>query len=606
MKKLLLAMILLSSVADAQINLIDKVKQKNDGTFYLLDASDITFDAAGEQTISSGDITQPDSGFAFTIDTQSDAASDDLDSLRRSTKGPGLLLVRPAHTDRTVVLKHGTGNIKTADGADLSLDTSEKMALLFYNGAFWLVYPSGGGGAATDTTSLSSRINLKLTGTDTASLSSRINLKLTGTDTASLSGRINAKPDSGTVLYWADTSLTNGPTTNYDLSVLKPATAVLADSAKRAYHSILSDTAGLASGVIFHTHLAGTIAVHYGTLTSGIVDSTRILDGKVVTVTEANGANPMQVEVDFGGVDAITRVLFYGRYQGTASHEVDVEIYNDDLAAWEQLGQLATSTTNAWHSWGVFNSAAYVGPDDSVKVRFRHLGTGISSHKLYIDYMVVDDAQGGGGGVTSHSQLSGLAHADHPTSAVIGLQDSVAVWDADSARAAGGVPWSGVTSKPDSFRAAWKADTLTGDVDVMRADSLHVGETGNFIVDKAGVVKMLGNGVSTAGGLGVPAVMFSLYDLDRTLSIESEGITGSTADSPVLVAFCIQPQGDGTGTYNFVINDGISDVTIATIDMTTTTQFCGSRICYRDAFVKFFNESDGTYRIGINITHFEP
>lgn len=51
---------------------------------------------------------------------------------------------------------------------------------------------------ATDTVSLSNRINTKLNTTDTASLSNRINLKLNSADTASLSSRIDAK-GNGTV-----------------------------------------------------------------------------------------------------------------------------------------------------------------------------------------------------------------------------------------------------------------------------------------------------------------------------------------------------------------------------------------------------------------------
>jgi uncharacterized protein (TIGR02145 family) len=69
----------------------------------------------------------------------------------------------------------------------------------------------------TDTASLSDRIDAKLTKTDTASLSNRIDLKLTKADTSSLSDRINAKlsrsviPETpiiqrGHIMYWNGSS----------------------------------------------------------------------------------------------------------------------------------------------------------------------------------------------------------------------------------------------------------------------------------------------------------------------------------------------------------------------------------------------------------------
>lgn len=53
--------------------------------------------------------------------------------------------------------------------------------------------------AASDTVSLSARINTKLAGSDTLSLSSRINAKIGAADTVSLSSRINGKVDTADI-----------------------------------------------------------------------------------------------------------------------------------------------------------------------------------------------------------------------------------------------------------------------------------------------------------------------------------------------------------------------------------------------------------------------
>jgi len=67
-------------------------------------------------------------------------------------------IIIPAHTDRSIVLKHGTGNIYTFNGADVTLDTVDHWAILFRNGARWIVMANSAGGGsslpAADTTPL--------------------------------------------------------------------------------------------------------------------------------------------------------------------------------------------------------------------------------------------------------------------------------------------------------------------------------------------------------------------------------------------------------------------------------------------------------------------
>jgi hypothetical protein len=114
----------------------------------------------------------------------------------------------------------------TIDTAGLAVNK-----ILKWNGSAWIVRnDSVGTGSASDSTTWIATdydVSLKLNKTDTLSLSNRINLKLTASDTASLSSRINTKADSSTVLYWADTTLANGPVTDFDISTKANLTAVL-------------------------------------------------------------------------------------------------------------------------------------------------------------------------------------------------------------------------------------------------------------------------------------------------------------------------------------------------------------------------------------------
>ncbi len=98
-------------------------------------AGSIAF-TSSELTISSGSVTAARSH--HTIDTEADAASDDLDTIVVTGVSDGaLLFVRAENTARTIVVKHGTGNIQTADGADFSIDDAVKSLTLQRRGTDW-------------------------------------------------------------------------------------------------------------------------------------------------------------------------------------------------------------------------------------------------------------------------------------------------------------------------------------------------------------------------------------------------------------------------------------------------------------------------------------
>lgn len=75
--------------------------------------------ASAELTIASGEIAV--TGSYHTVDTESDGATDDLDTINDGVDGQRLVL-RPAADDRTVVVKNSTGNIEA--GADCTLDNA--------------------------------------------------------------------------------------------------------------------------------------------------------------------------------------------------------------------------------------------------------------------------------------------------------------------------------------------------------------------------------------------------------------------------------------------------------------------------------------------------
>lgn len=102
--------------------------------------------ADSELTIATGAITVTQ--FYHRVDTEADAASDDLDTINGLANDGELLILHPENTARVVIIKHGTGNIYIPGGADLVLNNSSYHVLLIYDAesAKWCVVGGGAGG----------------------------------------------------------------------------------------------------------------------------------------------------------------------------------------------------------------------------------------------------------------------------------------------------------------------------------------------------------------------------------------------------------------------------------------------------------------------------
>ena len=93
-----------------------------------------------ELTIATGAIT-PTSNYHL-VDTEADAATDDLTTLTATNiEEGGIVVLQPANDARTIVIKHAAvpspGQIVTADGKDVSLEDIEDIITLKLRGTFW-------------------------------------------------------------------------------------------------------------------------------------------------------------------------------------------------------------------------------------------------------------------------------------------------------------------------------------------------------------------------------------------------------------------------------------------------------------------------------------
>lgn len=112
-------------------------------------ASDLA--SATVLTVASGVITV--TGQLHRVDTEGSGSTDDLVTINGGT-GFKILYLRPNSSSRTIVLKHGTGNIKCFGNIDITLDDNHDFVVLLWDEAnnTWCAMTDAGGGGGGGTT----------------------------------------------------------------------------------------------------------------------------------------------------------------------------------------------------------------------------------------------------------------------------------------------------------------------------------------------------------------------------------------------------------------------------------------------------------------------
>lgn len=114
---------------------------------YVYD-SELRFTSTTELTIAAGVVTKTQAW--HTIDTQDDDPSDDLVTINGGTDGY-ILVIRAENAARTVVLKHGTGNLELG-GSDITLADTDLMVPLIYDGTLskWVLMGASAAGGISN------------------------------------------------------------------------------------------------------------------------------------------------------------------------------------------------------------------------------------------------------------------------------------------------------------------------------------------------------------------------------------------------------------------------------------------------------------------------
>lgn len=94
----------------------------------------LAFATGGAKTIALGSITVAEYNF-YSVDTEGAAATDDLDTISGGTVNGQILVLMAANSNRDVVLKDGTGNLRLT--ADFTLTYAQDRIMLMFDGTNW-------------------------------------------------------------------------------------------------------------------------------------------------------------------------------------------------------------------------------------------------------------------------------------------------------------------------------------------------------------------------------------------------------------------------------------------------------------------------------------
>jgi len=137
-----------------------------------------------------------------------------------------------------------------------------------------------------------------------------------------------------------------------------------------------------------------------GTIASGDEDSLATIgDADVLEIDEETGAPGFNIAVEFTGVDEVpNQCQIYAYYLGSPSHTVEVQIQVTIGGAWDTIGTIPnTGTTYVLYKFDINLGSVYLDGTD-VHMRLYHTVSGVATHDLFVDQMILRKMPPGGGG----------------------------------------------------------------------------------------------------------------------------------------------------------------------------------------------------------------
>jgi len=121
-----------------------------------------------------------------------------------------------------------------------------------------------------------------------------------------------------------------------------------------------------------------------------ITDTQTALDGNEYNMPENNSNPALDVDFEFSSVDRIRGIVFNARYQGSASHYMQVSIYDYASAVRRELMNVSTTDSNNYRTVLIPDGTNFIDGSGNAQISFHHnLVSGNTSHDLFVEYIAL-------------------------------------------------------------------------------------------------------------------------------------------------------------------------------------------------------------------------
>ena len=135
---------------------------------------------------------------------------------------------------------------------------------------------------------------------------------------------------------------------------------------------------------------------HSDSMASDLAFNTRDVDSDYLVLDEIESVAPdwgFYIAFDFRSIPETVeniRLLFTGRYEGSPSHNVRIEVMHYPTLSWHDLAPLSHSTTDISYT-SIDLGADYISSTGGAKIRIVHYSEGIVGHKLWVNKIHLED-----------------------------------------------------------------------------------------------------------------------------------------------------------------------------------------------------------------------
>jgi len=133
-----------------------------------------------------------------------------------------------------------------------------------------------------------------------------------------------------------------------------------------------------------------TLTVNNGTPTGSVTDIQNLHDGNTLLIAEVAGTPGFDIDMDFSNVKKVKGIVFRADYSGSATHRVNMSIYDYVGAAYLPLVFMRHNLTDFNYETVLLDEdRRFISNNFISNISINHASAGSPSHTLEVDYVAL-------------------------------------------------------------------------------------------------------------------------------------------------------------------------------------------------------------------------